>query len=198
MKKSFSQSCENNKKPIIDVIGNYFDACELILEIGSGTAQHAEYFAGKLKNSYWQTSDQQQNLEGINQRLNGYTHYNLGRPVLLDVLDKTWPIKKCDGVFSANTSHIMNWEMVEKMFEGVGRVLLPKKTFCLYGPFNFNGKYTASSNEAFDKMLKERDPESGLRNFEDLQILADQQDMDFVKRYDLPSNNCILTWQHKS
>jgi len=195
MEKPFSQSCENNKEPILEVIRKHFDHSELILEIGTGTAQHALYFAEKLKQLYWQTSDQNDYLEGINLQLNEYRKYNLGRPFSLDVRQKNWEIEHCDGVFSANTSHIMSWAMVEKMFEGVGRILLPKKEFCLYGPFNFNGQYTADSNQDFDKMLRARDPASGLRNFEDLQKLAESQGLSFVEKHDLPANNNILVWE---
>ncbi|MCP3672912.1 MAG: DUF938 domain-containing protein [Gammaproteobacteria bacterium] len=195
MKKPFSQACENNKRPILDVISKHFENSELILEIGSGSAQHSLYFAEKLKQLYWQTSDQEENLEGINLQLNEYRKYNLGRPFSLDVTQNKWEIEHCDGVFSANTTHIMTWSMVEKMFEGVGHVLLPKKEFCLYGPFKFNGEYSADSNKAFDEMLHERNPNSGLRNFEDLQKLAESQGLSFVKKYDLPANNNILVWQ---
>ena len=195
MEKPFSQACENNKRPILDVISKHFENSELILEIGTGTAQHALYFAEKLKQLYWQTSDQDEYLEGINLQLNEYRKYNLGRPFSLDVTQSKWEIEHCDGVFSANTSHIMTWGMVEKMFEGVGHILLPKKEFCLYGPFNFNGEYTADSNRNFDAMLHERNPKSGLRNFEDLQKLAESQGLSFVRKYDLPANNNILVWQ---
>ena len=195
MEKPFSQACENNKKPILEVIGQYFENSDVILEIGTGTAQHAIYFAEKLRKLYWQTTDQEEYLEGINLRLNGYTHYNLGRPLPLNVLQKNWPLENCDGVFSANTSHIMNWQMVKNMFAGVSKILEPKRHFCLYGPFNFNGQYTSDSNEAFDKMLRGRDPNSGLRNFEDLQRMAESQGLSFFKQYDLPANNKILVWQ---
>lgn len=195
MEKPFSQACENNKQPILEAIADYYNNASMVLEIGSGTGQHALYFADKLKNLYWQTSDKKENLEGINLWLNGYTRYNLGRPLILDVMQSRWPIEKCDGVFSANTSHMMNWQMVEHMFSGVSGILVPNHSFCLYGPFNFDGRYTSSSNEAFDQQLKLKDPEIGLKNFEDLQRLADDKGLQFIKRHDLPANNCLLVWQ---
>lgn len=196
MEKPFSQACENNKQPILDVIGQYFADAKLIFEIGSGTAQHAVFFAEKLSHLYWQTSDQQMYIEGINLRLNDYSNYNLGRPIVLDVMNDDWPIKNnYDGVFTANTCHIMNQQMVEKMFVGVGKMLSPNKYFCIYGPFNFNGQYTAESNQSFDQMLRLRDPGSGLRNFEDLEKLAESQGLRFFKRHDLPANNNILIWK---
>jgi len=195
MEKPFSQACENNKKPIFDIIGGYYDHADLVLEIGTGTAQHAVYFAEKLRKLYWQTSDRTENLAGINLRINEYTHYNLGRPLAIDVMQKDWQLESCDGVYSSNTSHIMNWHMVKKMFAGVSSVLLPGKYFCLYGPFTFNGKFTAPSNEAFDKMLQERDHQSGLKNFEDLQRLAESLGLSYFKRYDLPANNNLLVFK---
>jgi len=195
MDKPFSKACENNKKPILDVIGDYFNDSGLVLEIGTGTAQHAMYFAEKLQKLYWQTSDRSENIEGINLRVNEYTRYNLGRPLAIDVTQKEWQIDSCQGVFSANTSHIMNWHMVKNMFVGVGNILMPEKYFCLYGPFMFNGKYTTTSNESFDKKIQERDPKSGLKNFEDLQRLAESQGLSFFKRHDLPANNNVLVWQ---
>ncbi len=197
MEKSFSQACENNKRPILDVIGGYFNEPGLILEIGTGSAQHAMYFAEKLRKLYWQTSDKAENIDDINAHVNEYTHYNLGRPLAIDVLQKDWQLEYCEGIFSANTTHIMNWQMVKNMFEGVGNLLLPEKYFCLYGPFTFNGKFTSSSNESFDKMLKERDPQSGLKNFEELQKLAESKGLNFFKQHDLPANNNILVWQQK-
>ena len=195
MEIPFSQACENNKQPILDVISQYFKNSKLILEIGSGTAQHAVYFAEKLKHLYWQTTDQEVYQEGINLRLDNYQNTNIGRPLVLNVMEDDWPIEQCDGVFSANTSHIMNQQMVNKMFLGVGKVLQANQYFCLYGPFNFNGQYTAKSNESFDQMLRARDPESGLRNFEDLQKIAESQGLFFFKQHDLPANNNILVWK---
>jgi len=197
MNKPFSQASENNKLPIFDVIKDYFNESKMVLEIGSGTGQHAVYFAEKLAQLYWQTSDQGEYVKGINEWINEYRHYNLGRPLILDVTQKIWPIRECEGVYSANTSHIMSWEMVENMFSGVGQILTPERYFCLYGPFNFNGHFTSSSNEAFDKMLRDRNPESGLRDFEALKELADEKGLIFVNSHQLPANNNLLVWQPK-
>jgi len=197
MEKPFSQAAENNKKPILEVIGQYFENSELILEIGSGTGQHAMYFAEKLQQLYWQTSDQAQYLKGINRHINEYRKFNLGRPLTIDVTQSKWELDHCDGVYSANTSHIMSWSMVEKMFSGVSHVLDKDGYFCLYGPFNFHNHFTSDSNESFDKMLRDRDPDSGIRNFEDLQALAESQGLNFIKRHDLPANNKILVWKNE-
>ena len=195
MEKPFSQACENNKKLILAIIADYFEQSKLVLEIGSGTGQHASYFARKMPHLFWQTSDQLIYQEGINLRVNEYTKYNLGRPMTLDVTQSRWPIENCDGIFTANTSHIMNQQMVDDMFIGASNILTSESFFCLYGPFKFDGKFTSKSNEDFDQWLKGRDPESGIRDFERLEELALDQQLNFVKRFDMPANNCILVWQ---
>ncbi|PCJ48636.1 MAG: methylase [Gammaproteobacteria bacterium] len=197
MNKPFSQASENNKSPIFSIIKDYYTHTKLLLEIGSGTGQHAVFFAEKFPHLFWQTSDQKQYLDGINLTLDEYQNNNLGRPLELEVTQPSWPIDRCEGVFSANTSHIMSWEMVEKMFSGVGQILTAEGYFCLYGPFNFDRKFTSSSNEAFDKMLRERDPNSGLRDFEAIEEMADEKGLIFVDRHNMPANNNILVWQPK-
>jgi hypothetical protein len=177
------------------VIGDYFSGAEKILEIGSGTGQHAVYFADKLPHLYWQTTDQQQYHEGINLWLDEYPKHNIGRPLILDVTQSDWGVESTNGVYSANTCHIMSWQMVQKMFAGVGQILLSDGYFCLYGPFNYHGNYSSDSNQSFDHWLRERDPESGLREFDELEALAASHGMYFIKRYDLPANNNILVWQ---
>lgn len=195
MDLAFSQACENNKKPIFTVIEPFLKGASMILEIGSGTAQHAVYFASKLNDTFWQTSDQLQYHNGIEQRLEHSQVENIGQPLVLDVTQPLWPVERCQGVFSANTCHIMSWPMVEKMFQGVGKILDADTYFCLYGPFNFGGHYSSPSNASFDGMLRNRDPKSGLRHFEDLQTLATKHHLRFVHKFELPANNCILVWQ---
>ena len=193
--KPFSQACENNKVPILDVIRNYFSHARHLLEIGSGTGQHAVFFAAQLPELTWQTSDLAENHAGIMAWIHEAGLRNVSAPLLLDVTSRRWPIAETDGVFSANTAHIMDWPAVRSMFTGVGKVLRPGGYFCLYGPFNFNGQYTSDSNEAFDRMLRERDPDSGLRDFTDLQSQAAHHGMQLVNRHPMPANNFLLVWQ---
>jgi len=115
-------------------------------------------------------------------------------PAILDVTQSVWPMLNVDAVFSANTAHIMHWHQVEALFNGVGELLPDKGLFVLYGPFNFNGKYTSESNKRFDGWLKARDPESGIRNFEDLDQLANHSQMLLRNDYKMPANNRILYW----
>ena len=121
---------------------------------------------------------------------------NIGRPISLDVTE-SWPEQDYDAVFSANTTHIMSWPEVEKLFMGVGRVLQSGGCFALYGPFNYAGEYTSESNRRFDQWLKQRDPMSGIRNFEDLDELAVMNDLVFQEDITMPVNNRILVWRKK-
>lgn len=192
--KPFSEACEQNRQPILDVLQRLFAGVERVLEVGSGTGQHAVYFAQALPHLFWQTSDREENHPGIHLWLEEAGLSNTGLPLSLDVTDE-WPEQTFDGIFSANTTHIMSWPQVEQFFSGVGEVLQPGGCFALYGPFNFGGQYTSDSNRSFDHWLKDRDPLSGIRNFEDLNRLAGEQGMVFQEDIEMPVNNRILVWR---
>lgn len=196
--KPYSEACEQNKDPILAVLREVFASHKKILEIGSGTGQHAVYFAHALPHLVWQTSDLPENHPGIRLWLNESGLTNVLAPLVLDVAQRSWPIEKVDGIFSANAIHIMSWRCVQKMFEGIGRVLEPGGAACLYGPFNYGGSYTSESNARFDAWLKMRDPESGVRNFEDVDALAQAQGLHLVKDYPMPANNRSLVWEKKA
>ena len=178
--KPFAESCEQNKEPILSVLAEQFSHSQKVLEIGSGTGQHAVYFARHLPHLSWQTSDLPENHEGIMQWLDEAGLSNVQPPISLDVNAQSWPVISVDAVFSANTVHIISWDSVEKMFAGISALLEPQGCFCLYGPFNYNGDFTSKSNEDFDHWLKERDPESGIRDFENLVDLAHLHHMRLV------------------
>ncbi len=163
------------------------------MEVGSGTGQHGVYFAGALPHLIWQTSDLPEHHDGIRAWLLEAALPNLKAPIALDV-GGVWPDRSFDAVFSANTTHIMSWPQVEQMFGGIGRVLESGGCFALYGPFNFDGNYTSDSNERFDQWLKERDPASGIRNFEDLDSLVRTNGLIFVEDIPMPANNRVLVW----
>ena len=193
MHKPFAESCEENKRPILAVLQRLFAGVERVLEIGSGTGQHAVWFAQAMPHLFWQTSDRPENHPGIRAWLEEADLPNTGLPLDLDVAG-VWPGQRFDGVFSANTAHIMSWPQVERFYQGVGRVLEPGGCFALYGPFNFAGRYTSESNHRFDQWLKGRDPLSGIRNFEDLNQLAAEQGLGFRENIEMPVNNRILVW----
>lgn len=194
MNKPFSQACENNKRAILAVIQQYFTGRQSILEIGSGTGQHAVYFAEQLPELTWQTSDQQHYHNGILQWLNDAKLPNLHPPIELDVTG-TWPAQKFHGIFSANTTHIMSWPMVVALFDGIGQHLAANGYFCLYGPFNFCGEFTSESNQQFDASLKARDSAMGIRDYVDLEELARAVGLVFVEKHQMPANNHLLVWQ---
>ena len=156
-----------------------------VLEIGSGTGQHAAYFSEELPHLRWQASDVAEHLAGI--RMWGV------EPIELDV-DKPWPQVSADAVFSANTAHIMSWPRVERMFQGVGNIE-SVKVFCLYGPFNYGGSYTSESNARFDRMLRREDPLMGLRDFEDVVALARRCGLALLEDNAMPANNRLLVFR---
>jgi cyclopropane fatty-acyl-phospholipid synthase-like methyltransferase len=193
--KPFSESSEQNKMPILSVLKRFFSDRENVLEIGSGTGQHAVFFAEAFPQTQWTASDQAEYLHGIQMWINDSGLANLCGPALLDVNQNVWPLNSADAVFSANTVHIMSWQSVEKMFAGIGRVLTAEGCFCLYGPFNYNGQFSSESNARFDLWLKQRDPQSGVRDFEALQELADKAGLEFIEDIEMPANNRILVWK---
>ena len=193
--KPFAESSEQNKIPILAVLKQFCGEIETVLEIGSGTGQHAVFFAEQFPHLTWVASDQLEYHAGIQMWLKDSGLTNIQGPLLLDVNQSDWPVKQTDAVFSANTVHIMGWPSVKKMFNGIGQILNEGGVFCLYGPFNYNGQFSSESNARFDLWLKERDPVSGVRDFEALQILADKAGLVFIDDVEMPANNRVLVWE---
>ncbi|MGR9087232.1 MAG: DUF938 domain-containing protein [Gammaproteobacteria bacterium] len=194
MQKPFSQACENNQAPILQVIRTVFDRPLTVWEIGSGTGQHACYFARYLPHLEWQPTDLGERLQGIRLWLADERLANVKPPLILDVTDPVWPCRTMDALFSANTLHIMSWERVRIFFERLGGYLVPGAPVCIYGPFNYNGRYTSESNARFDHWLKERDVSCGIRDFEAVEDLAQRFGMEVVKDAAMPANNRLLTF----
>lgn len=192
--KPYSESCEQNRAPILEVLQIELDGRQRLLEIGSGTGQHAVYFAPEFPGLSWQTSDVAAMHAGIRAWLQDAGAANLLPPLALEVCRDSWPPTRFDAVYSANTAHIMGAPEVECLFAGVGRVLERGGVFCLYGPFNYAGSYTSDSNARFDQWLQARDPASGIKDFETLQALAEQAGMTLKKDYAMPANNRTLVW----
>lgn len=193
--KPFADSCEQNKQSILAVLKNEFADASRVLEIGSGTGQHAVYFGKELPHLSWQTSDVQEHHAGIHAWLSDAQLDNVLPPLELDVTTSPWPNLNFDAVFSANTAHIMAWSEVEKMFACIGNVLLAGGSFCLYGPFNIEGRYSAQSNARFDQWLKQRDPQSGIRDMADLDRLGAAVGLIRVGQHEMPADNFTLVWQ---
>ena len=194
MIKPYSAACDNNRQPILEIIEILFANCKEILEIGSGTGQHAAYFAQKLPHLIWRSSDLQENHAGIKLWLDEAKLPNTPPPLKLDVTQAHWPGLKVDAVFCANTIHIIGWDSVKAMIAGVGKLLPNNGLLALYGPFNYNNAYTSESNARFDIWLKQRDTESGIRNFEDVEQQANAADLYIQHDYAMPANNRLLCW----
>ena len=193
--KPYAESCDQNRDPILRVISHLFAHSSKVLEIGSGTGQHAVYFSSKLPHLFWQTSDQAKYHAGIRMWQQESGLPNVAAPLLLDVSQAHWPAIQVDAVFSANTAHIMHFPQVEAMFQGVGEVLAPAGFFALYGPFNDRRCYTSESNASFDRWLRSRDPGSGIRDFEELNRLAEAAGMALFDDFEMPANNRLLAWR---
>ena len=194
MIKPYSAACANNRQPILEIIEALFAGCREVLEIGSGTGQHAVYFAQKLPHLIWHSSDLQENHAGIELWLKEAKLPNTPPPLMLDVTRAHWPELKVDAVFCANTIHIIGWDSVKAMIAGAGKLLPDNGLLVLYGPFNYNNAYTSESNARFDIWLKQRDPESGIRNFEDVEKLANAAGLYRQQDYAMPANNRLLCW----
>lgn len=188
----FSEACERNKGPILEVLRTALADCIQVLEIGSGTGQHAVHFAAHLTHLTWHPTEQLAYLADLASRVKLEGTRNLRPPTVLDVKQTVWPLRSVDAVYSANTLHIMGWAEVEAMFRGVDAVLSPHGVVCIYGPFRYAGRYTSDSNRDFDQMLRERDPASGLRDLRDIGALADRHALRLRVDHDLPANNRLL------
>ncbi len=193
--KPFAESCVENRAPILAVLREVFTDRRHVLEIGSGTGQHAVYFAPELPHLTWQTADVPQHHAGIRQWLTEAALPNVLAPLVLDANRTEWHSGRYDAVFSANTLHIMSWPEVERLFAGIGAVLESGGVLAIYGPFNINGAFTSESNARFDAWLKSRDPASGVRDFEAVDALARAQGLVLQQDVAMPANNRTLVWR---
>jgi cyclopropane fatty-acyl-phospholipid synthase-like methyltransferase len=193
--KPFAPACERNREPILAVLREQFADRRRVLEIGSGTGQHAVHFAAAMPWLEWQCSDRAESLPGIRAWLDEAGLANTPAPLELDVARGRWPATRFDAVFSANTLHIMGWAEVEAFFAGMARVLADSANVVVYGPFNYGGAYTSDSNREFDRWLKARDPRSGIRDFEAVDALAREIGLQRVDDVAMPANNRCLAWR---
>ena len=192
----FSQACDNNKAPILDVLSTIFCQPTTVWEIGSGTGQHACYFARHLPHLTWQATDRADNIPGICLWQQEAQLANLKPPITLDVTDAVWPCESCDALFTANTLHIMSSNEVRILFDRLAVYLKPKALVCMYGPFNYNGTYTCDSNAQFDRWLKNQNPSSGIKDAEDILFLATARGLSLLHDIAMPANNRLLVLQN--
>jgi SAM-dependent methyltransferase len=193
--KPYAESSEKNKAPILAELRAIFADRKRVLEIASGTGQHAVHFARELPHLTWQPSELHQNLAGIQSWLDEAQLPNVLAPLAIDVNDEHWPVSSVDAIFNANTVHIISWPEVERMFAHIAQIIEPGGYLCLYGPYNYNGKFTSESNARFDAWLKARNPNSGVRDFEAVDRLAASHGLDLLRDIEMPSNNRILVWR---
>ena len=190
-----SEACERNKEPIRRILAESFAHSRKVLEIGSGTGQHAVHFAAHFPHLVWQPSDTGEYLTGLRERIAHEGTENLLAPLELDVRELPWKMEPADALFTANTLHIMSWPTVRDLFRGLGTLLAAPAVLCVYGPFRYGGRYTSTSNADFDHFLRARDPASGIRNFEDVNSLAREQGFTLQADHAMPANNQLLIWQ---
>lgn len=195
--KPYAEACERNQEPILGVLKDEFASARCVLEIGSGTGQHAVYFGRALPHLVWQTSELPANHPGIRAWLDEARLPNVRPPLALDVTAE-WPDIAFDAVFSANTAHIMSWQAVCAMFAAVGQRLPAGGRFVLYGPFSEQGRHTSESNARFDEWLRQRDPLSGVRDIVDLDRTASASGLVRRGRYQMPANNQIVVWERRA
>jgi cyclopropane fatty-acyl-phospholipid synthase-like methyltransferase len=193
--KPFSEACQRNRGPILEVLREHFADRRSVLEIGSGTGQHAVHFAAALPQLVWQTSDRPEYLPGIRAWLDEAGLPNTPPTLSLDVAADAWPVQSFDAVFTANTLHIMGWSEVQTFFAKLPAVLAADAVLAIYGPFNREGRFTAASNADFNAALKARDPKMGLRDLEAVDALARGIGLQMVDDRRLPANNDCIVWR---
>lgn len=193
--KPWSQACENNKAPILEKLRSLLPASARILEVGSGTGQHAVHFAAQMPGWRWQTADQLQYHAGIHKWLDTVDLENVLAPIPLDVRDYDWARKQYDLVFTANSLHIMSLPSAQQFLRAVSAALKPDGLFIAYGPFNYAGAYSSESNARFDQWLKQQHPESAIRDFEAMNQQAESGGLSLLHDFAMPANNRLLVWK---
>jgi len=195
MKKQATPAIERNKGPILEVLKAYIKGDGRLLEIGSGTGEHAVYIANYFKEVEWLTSDVKAKHKAIKEWLKDYKLKNVFGPEALMVGRDDFPKGIFKYVFTANTLHIMSWKENKTLFKLLGKRLREGSLVFIYGPFNYEGKFTSPSNEAFDKELKERDEKSGIRSFEDVKSQMEKAGFKLIKDHEMPANNRLLSFK---
>jgi cyclopropane fatty-acyl-phospholipid synthase-like methyltransferase len=194
----YSEACERNAGVILGELRNWLTAGQQVLEVGSGTGQHVVSFASELPDTHWQPADTGYYLPALRARLAAEAPANVAAALDLDVRMEPWPAVSFDVVFSANTLHFMGGDCVEHFFRGVDEVLCAGGMLVVYGPFNYNGRYTSDSNAQFDKWLKNTDPVRGIRDIEWVTRLAEARGMQLRQDIAMPANNRLLIWCKKT
>lgn len=192
----FSQSCENNKQVILGQLRDLFSDSRNVLELASGTGQHATWFGEQLPWLHWQPTELAANLVTLNPRCEAYAGSNLASPLALDVSEFPWPVPVSDAIFTANSLHIMPMSSVQELFRALGSLTAAGTVLAVYGPFNYGGNYSSESNARFDQWLLQQHPLSAIRDFELVDELARTAGFELLRDAAMPANNRLLAW-HK-
>ena len=192
--RPFAEYAARNAAPILEILQREFRNSSRVLEIGSGTGQHAVTFAAALDHLQWQTSDLDENHTGIRAWIDNAKLDNVAAPLSMDVREASVSENAYDAAFSSNTAHIMGIDAVEKMFSLIGKALRDGGVFCLYGPFRRDGAFNTQSNADFDANLRERDSVMGIRHIETLDDFAAAVGLKRIRFYAVPSNNNVVVW----
>ncbi len=195
MAKSFAPAAERNQQPILDVLRRVLPPAGLVLEVASGTGQHAIFFTEHLPALRWQPTDaSSEALQSIGAWVDETSRENLLPPLELDVLSPEWPVTKADALVCINMIHISPWETTEALFRGASELLAGGSALITYGPYLLHGEHTAPSNAAFDESLRSRNARWGVRDIDELSELAGRTDFTLEERVGMPANNMILVW----
>jgi hypothetical protein len=191
-----SPSVARNRDPILSVLRRVLPHAGTVLEIASGTGEHAAYFAAALPHLTWQPTDQDgQSLNSIAAHRTATDLPNLLKPLRLDAASPDWPVTRADAVVAINMVHISPWRATQGLMAGAGRILPRGGVLYLYGAYKENGAHTAPSNEAFDQDLRRRNPEWGVRNLEEVADLASAHGLELAERLSMPANNLSLVFR---
>ena len=195
MSKLHSPASDRNKQPIADILEIYLKRSTRLLEIGSGSGQHAIYLGGEFPSVQWVTSEVKANLKDLTSELKAAKIKNVHGPERLVVGKDDFPKGKFDYAYTANTLHIMSWKECKGFFKLLGKRLREGSMVFIYGPFNYDGKFTSESNEKFNQWLKDKNESSGIRNFEDVKSNMEKAGFQIVNDHEMPANNRLLVFE---
>ena len=199
MAKGFAPAAERNRQPILDVLSRVLPRSGLVLEVASGTGQHASFFSEHLPSLQWQPSEASpEALHSIEHWVAEANRPNLLPPLRLDVQWESWPIAKADALLCINMIHIAPWETTDALFRGASELLQAESPLITYGPYRLHGTHTAPSNAAFDHSLRARNPSWGVRDIDELTELGARTGFVLRERIDMPANNMTLIWARRA
>lgn len=192
-------AAERNKQPILTVLSRVLPDSGTLLELASGTGQHAAYFAERLPGLVFQPTDvDPANLASIEAWVESAGLPNLRRPIRLDVCEADWPTAEVAAIYNANLVHISPWECAQGLFRGAARYLSRQGVLALYGPYRIGGEHTAPSNARFDEDLRQRDARFGVRDLEAVVALAEENALSLAERIEMPANNQTLVFRRQN